>query len=376
MARVSGVHLFYVKDTERQQWVCRLCNSELKIQSASSTSNILNHLQGVHKIADVSQAAESLTEAARMSAPLQASSSGKQSTIGAMFLSDEGKAKLRRAVLAWLVADELPFALVSSEYFKNILEVLRPGSSRNLPSAQTLYKIDLPALYNDVCGHVIADLEQHKGPVAWMTDGWTASHSADSYGMISAAYCDGSTLRRVCLSAEYLPGRHDAASLKAQLTSVLQKFKVSERAWIGVTDTAAVMRALCLNEMRHCWMPCIAHTLNLVIQDAVEGLKLVDESLALLTDVARFFRQSSTATTFLDKAIQRTSDALAVRLRECDPARSANKQIPRKLKLRAPTRWNSVVDMLRRFYVLAPAVVVALAEHEVWMLHRYYIDSC
>lgn len=240
--------------------------------------------------------------------------------------------------------------------------MLRPGSSRAIPSAITLFKTDLPALYEEVTDAVATDLAQHKAPIAWMTDGWTAPYSASSYAMTSVAFSDGKQLRRVCIGVQPIPAQHSAENLAKLLDEVLKRFKIDTRAWIGVTDTAAVMKALALKEMKHCWMPCISHVLNLVIEDAVEALSSVDEYLQQITEVARFFLQSSIATMHLEAAIGRTSELITARLSVCSPTRGTDKQLPRKLKLRAPTRWNSVVDMLRRFYVLAPAVIAALEE--------------
>lgn len=135
--------------------------------------------------------------------------------------------------------------------------------------------------------------------------------------------------------------------------NTLAEFGITD-AWIGVSDTAANMRALCLNNLQHCWLPCIAHTLNLVINCAVTALGdgHLAETLDFLNTIIRFFHQSSIASAALTKEIDGNSAAILAREREVE--QGVQQVPPKKLKARAPTRWNSLIDMLRRFYTLLP----------------------
>lgn len=184
---------------------------------------------------------------------------------------------------------------------------------------------------------------------------------------MSIGYVAGDQLQRVCVGVEHMPDGQEAAQMAVVVRSTLTEFGITD-AWIGVSDTAANMRALCLNNLQHCWLPCIAHTLNLVINDAVTALGdgHMAQTLDFLNTIIRFFHQSSIASASLTKEIDGNSVAILAREREVDPLHPKMRQVPpKKLKARAPTRWNSLIDMLRRFYTLSPAVCRALLDTKV-----------
>lgn len=138
-------------------------------------------------------------------------------------------------------------------------------------------------------------------------------------------------LRRICLGITHTPDGQTSRLTAEALQELLKEFGAVSAAWIGVTDTAANMKALALNEMKHCWFPCIAHTLNLVIEDAVKALVAVNDSLDLLSSIIRFFHQSSIAAARLNIEIDQNADEILRREVVLDPRRRKRKPTPRKL---------------------------------------------
>ena len=318
----------------------------------------------MHKIANVNEAATSITQAIQGAASAP-SGSGRQTTLERFdaILTEPQKKRIRRAIANWLIADELPFAVAGSARLCELLTILHPSVRSCIPAPDTLFKSHLPTIYDETKTLIKEELKKPRSPVSWSLDGWTDSH----YVLMSVGYVAGDQLQRVCLRVEHMPEGQEAAQMAEVVKNTLTEFGITD-AWIGVTDTAANMRALCLNNLQHCWLPCIAHTLNLVINDAVTSLGNghVVDSLTFLNTIIRFFHQSSIASACLTKEIEANSEAILGREREVDPLHPKVRQAPpKKLKARAPTRWNSLIDMLRRFYTLSPAVCRALLDVKV-----------
>lgn len=363
---MSNVHVFFDTDKEKKKYICRLCHAQLELLASGSTGSRLAHLTGLHKIQDVNEAASAVQNTSRSPAPAP-SGSGRQPTLERfdVSISDAQKKRIRRAMLNWLVSAELPFQVAAGARFSEFLQILHPAVRPCIPSPETLFRTDLPLLYADVKAAIIAELQKPRGPVSWALDGWTDSCTSNHYLLLSVGYVAGDQLRRVCLAVEHTPDGQEAGMMAELVRAKLVEFGITD-AWIGVSDTASNMRALCLNEMRHCWLPCIAHTLNLVISDAVAGLGAVNDTLEHLNTVIRFFHQSSIASAQLTKEIEENSAAVLTRECAIDPNHPKQRKVPpKKLKARAPTRWNSLIDMLRRFYCLNAVVCKCLLNNKV-----------
>jgi len=72
-------------------------------------------------------------------------------------------------------------------------------------------------------------------------------------------------------------------------------------------------------------LPCFAHTLNLVVQNALDDTKNISNIITKVKNLVTFFKQSVSASDELHKICKY------------------------KLKQSVPTRWNSVFYMLDRF---------------------------
>lgn len=374
---MSGVHVFFDIDMEKKKYVCRLCKDQLEVQASASTGSRQTHLTGVHKIANVNEGAASITQAIQGTASAP-SGSGRQTTLERFdpTLTEAQKKRIRRAIANWLIADELPFAVAGSPRLADLLALLHPASRTCIPAPDTLFKSHLPTIYEETKAFIKEELKKPRSPISWSLDGWTDSHTSNHYVLMSVGYVAGDQLQRVCVRVEHMPEGQEAAQMAVVVKNTLTEFGITD-AWIGVSDTAANMRALCLNTLQHCWLPCIAHTLNLVINDAVTALGdgHVVETLNFLNTIIRFFHQSSIASACLTKEIDGNSVAILGREREVDPLHPKVRQVPpKKLKARAPTRWNSLIDMLRRFYTLSPAVCRALLDAKVSVVLQFCVN--
>jgi hypothetical protein len=98
-------------------------------------------------------------------------------------------------------------------------------------------------------------------------------------------------------------------------------------------------------QIRH--LPCLAHTLNLTVKDAIkQNLEFIN-ILTKCRDIVTYFKRSNKATSLLN-----------------DEQRRMGKKNPLKLKRDVDTRWNSTVSMLERFIDISDPLTVSLSKLE------------
>lgn len=330
-----------------------------------STSSMVKHLRETHAVSDPRAAAEALGLLGTPSLRQATLSGGGGGGGGAAVVAgiDERNKELRRLLVAWLAGAELPFHATEHSLFRLFLSALKPGFADSLPGSDQLMRTDLPALYRNVSDHVTRALKDATGPLCWSSDGWTMKHGTSSYLMTGVFFLKDWTLSSVCLSVKHFAEGHSADAMAKHLRETFLANSIQQRAFVGITDNASAMQKLGIDKIRCMWLPCIAHTLNLIVSDAVNAAdQQLGDLFALLGSLVKFFHKSPTASTALQQAIEQNRKDVSTRLSKFEPLRDSAKALPKKLKTRAPTRWNSLVDMLRRFYVLLPAVCVALMQ--------------
>ncbi|CAH0560490.1 unnamed protein product [Brassicogethes aeneus] len=134
---------------------------------------------------------------------------------------------------------------------------------------------------------------------------------------------------------------HSADNLATLLRSVAEEWKIGNKIEAVVTDNAAnVVAAIRKTEWKH--VPCFAHTLNLVVQNALEQIKTVQVKVK---HIVEHFKRSPKATTFL-KSMQKQMGLPIL-----------------GLKQDVITRWNSTYDMFYRILETKDALLSTIAIH-------------
>lgn len=176
--------------------------------------------------------------------------------------------------------------------------------------------------------------------VALTTDGWT-SCIGDPYITVTVHYVSSNfkMMARV-LNTSYLPVSHTSANIADHLKSIASKWNIENKIVAVVTDNAANMK----EAVRLCgWrnVNCFAHTLNLVVTDAIDRNPEFKLVLSSCRAVVTYFKQSPKANT---------------KLKEMSVGNSI-----KTLKQEVPTRWNSSLTMLRSIVALSDQVNATLA---------------
>lgn len=135
-------------------------------------------------------------------------------------------------------------------------------------------------------------------------------------------------LATLLLGAKPFSRTHTAAHIAAEIATLMAEWGLSSKIRCIVTDSASNMNAAAnaLN-LRHC--KCIAHCLNLIVENAIEATPGLEEIRAMSRRIASYFKQ-------LGRGVK-------------------------KLNLEVDTRWNSTFEMLQRLHEERDAVAAALA---------------
>ncbi|XP_053686263.1 zinc finger BED domain-containing protein 4 [Sabethes cyaneus] len=172
------------------------------------------------------------------------------------------------------------------------------------------------------------------------SDGWTSIKNEGFYAL-TAHYIDKrGVLQAVLLECSSFHQRHTAENIAGWIEVVLIRFSIRYKVTAIVTDNAANMKdTATILKIRH--LGCFAHTLNLIVQDAIRSTvkNVVDKAKATVS----FFKTSSSSLAKLHDM----------------QTKMGMKQL--KLVQEVPTRWNSTYDMLERLLKTKDALISAIA---------------
>jgi len=164
------------------------------------------------------------------------------------------------------------------------------------------------------------------------TDSWT-SICTENYIAITAHYVIADFRLGSCLlQCIRYTERHTADNLCTELRRVITEWSLEEKLVAVVTDNAANVTAAIgqLQQTDGCWtvkhLPCFAHTLNLVVQQAVQS---INDLKTKVKNIVTYFHQSTAA---------------AAKLEELQEQIRPN-QRPLKFKNDVVMRWNSTLHI-------------------------------
>lgn len=246
--------------------------------------------------------------------------------------------QIDEALLHLLFWDYQPMSIVEDRGFLKYTNALNP--SYKPPSRKTISASLIPSAYSACKEKLMEEVQREALTVCLTTDTWTSSVN-DGYIAITIHYTTMDLeFKTVLLECAHYSERHTGELLAQYLKNTVETWGLTGKVMLAITDNANnIVNAINLSGWKH--FGCYAHTLNLVIDDA---LKIVKDNLEKIKNIVAYFKRSSTAT---DKLVK------------YQVQQSGN--IPKKLKQSVPTRWNSTFFMLQRFVELEEAVRATLA---------------
>ncbi|CAH2002487.1 unnamed protein product [Acanthoscelides obtectus] len=234
-----------------------------------------------------------------------------------------------------IVKEYQPISIVEDKEFKKFVNMLNPGYS--LPTRKTISQTLIPNLY-------LSELEKLKNRMQYVSaanltvDSWTSINNENFIGVTVHFFSDDLNLSSALLNCECYGERHTAENLSKFLLDTVKEFNMENKIAACTTDNAPNMIAAVRRcQWRH--LPCFAHTLNLVVQEAI---KEIGQTIKKVKSIVEFFKRSLQAQSRLTHIQEQMSLP------------------PRKLKQDVETRWNSTY-MLSRIMEVKEAVISTLA---------------
>jgi len=204
--------------------------------------------------------------------------------------------RIDKCVMDLIIVDMLPYTVVEGEAFKklNFCDPLALGPPRYRLKSEKYFRTTLmPATYDRVSQQV----KQQLSAAAWIsftTDVWTNPSKSCSLMSFTGHFVDGPVRRKVILSAMPLEEDHTGVYIASKLKEAISQWEIESKVHVGVRDNAANM----ISAMRHtnvCDVSCAAHTLQLVLHDAVFTQTSVEAVVKKGRKVVAHFKHSEQA---------------------------------------------------------------------------------
>ncbi|XP_019150210.1 PREDICTED: zinc finger BED domain-containing protein RICESLEEPER 2-like [Ipomoea nil] len=259
------------------------------------------------------------------------SSEGTEGVLGTWVFDQD---LIRRALAEMIILDELPFRIVEGQGFRKFVLVCCPRFK--IPSRWTISR-DIFKIFSDERVNLKKFFRTSSQRVSITTDTWTSVQRIN-YMCITAHFIDSEwKLQKKIIS--FVPiYSHKGESIAKALESCLLDWGLKSVFSVTVDNASSNDTALgflkkklgswgCTSvRCKYLHMRCIAHILNLVVQD---GLKECDSSVKKVRDAVRYVRSSPAR---LQK-FKSLADLIGVEAKN-------------SLCLDVPTRWNSTYMML------------------------------
>lgn len=253
-------------------------------------------------------------------------------------ISDQQKKKLDKLLLRLFTIDYQPFSIVEDEGFKDFVTELNP--SYFLPNRKIISQNMISAQYEQ-CMTVVRNQLASVTSVCITTDCWT-SRSVESYIAVTCHFInDDFELKSILLDCAQINVSHTSRNLAEEIKNITEKYNLTKKIVAVISDNAANIKNAVMNELQLKHFGCFAHTLNLIVQDAIKVVSLLVEKVK---SIVAYFKRSTLG---MDKILAFQKNA-----------GSTN---PKKLLQSVPTRWNSTYLMLERICELQDAVKTSVA---------------
>lgn len=189
------------------------------------------------------------------------------------------------------IKDLQPFSIVEDDGFREFVKALNPDYQ--LPSRHSISNTLLPVLY-ETCVAQMKEKISEGSKFCITTDCWT-SRSTVSFIAITAHFVNSkfdmcSILLECCPMTE----SHTAKNLSAVLMRVTEEWGITSKILLAVSDNASNIKNAIQNELKWRHLGCFAHTLNLIVKNALSN-EQVCITLQKVKQIVAHFRKSVAA---------------------------------------------------------------------------------
>ncbi|KAE8288344.1 Zinc finger BED domain-containing protein 4 [Larimichthys crocea] len=237
--------------------------------------------------------------------------------------------RITKGIAEFIAMGLQPYSVVENRGFRRMMEGMEPRYV--IPSQRYFTNTAVPALKQTKAEIVSSLLNADR--VAVTCDVWT-SVATESFVTVTVHFItDEWELKAHVLQTRAMHESHMGANMAELLSSAVNKWDITKKEVVVVTDNAAIM------VVSH--LKCYAHTLNLAAQRALK-VPSVARLLGRVRRIGTFFHRSTVGAQQLEES-QRLLN------------------IPKhKLKVDCCTRWISAFEMVSRFLEQQPAITATL----------------
>ncbi|XP_031122619.1 zinc finger BED domain-containing protein RICESLEEPER 2-like [Ipomoea triloba] len=326
-------HYERIKDSNNItiQAKCIYCAKVYKCESKRhGTSSLIAHMLACLKNPHSKDTRQSLLTFQAVNTP-----ESSETTVGEIGCWVFNQDLIRRALVKMIIIDELPFRFVEGLGFRMFIAVACPRFI--VPSRWTISR-DVLVVYEEERLKLKAFLRESSHRVSITTDSWTSIQRIN-YMVVTAHFIDSEWKLHKKIIAFVPVTSHKGEYLAKALETCLLEWGLRNVFSVTVDNASSNDTAMgFLKKKIMSWgtstvkakyihMRCIAHILNLVVQD---GLKECDSSVKKVREVVRYVRNSPARL----KKFRDLADLLGIEQRS-------------SLCLDVPTRWNSTYLMLQ-----------------------------
>ena len=241
-----------------------------------------------------------------------------------------------------LAKDKMPLATVEKEGFKTFVNYIAPFYK--IPNRKQItgkMEDKYRALSNNV-KHIFSKMDD----IVVTTDIWTDTVNNQSYLGLTSHFIDAEKLKSIMIGVMDLDSRHTADNIRNWLDELLSLWEIrKESVVIVVANNAANIKKAVIDGFgEEKYMPCFAHTLNLVPARIFEKDTVIASIITKVKEIVRYLKKSVVASDELRKLTEH------------------------RLIQSVSTRWRSAFDMLDRYLSLSDvtaSILIKLAGDKV-----------
>lgn len=320
---------------------CKKCQNFVKTGSCLSrnmnTTNLWNHMK-LHHISDY----QALSRKCEKSDQNQQTLPGFLEQHRKWANEDARSKKLDELIMEMIAADDQPFSIVEDVGFKRLIQHLEPRY--NIKTEKFFRTQKFKEIYTQVEA-AVKRLLSGDFVIAFTTDCW--SGQTESLMSLTAHWITENFERvSVVLNVKPVNSSHTGDYLKNEFFNMLQFWNIDEKrvALILRDGGANIVKAMKLTDYPH--LSCMAHTLQLIVNEGLSSQRTVKDILANLKRIAGHFGHSTLAKHRL-RNIQVDLGLPQHSIVQC-----------------VNTRWNSALQMVKRLTEQRRAINIYCHEYE------------
>jgi len=202
--------------------------------------------------------------------------------------------RIDKAIMDLIIVDMLPYAIVEGDAFKRLNFADTAATRRYEPKSEKYFRTTvMPATYEKVASRV-RGLLSRVDYVSFTTDGWSNASKSCSLQSFTAHFLHQSTREKVILVAMVLEEDHTGDYLASKLTEAIQTWNLDGKVHMGLRDNASnIACAMRIAKVES--FGCMAHTLQLVLHDALFSQTTVETVVKKSRRMVSHFKHSEQA---------------------------------------------------------------------------------